>query len=124
MAVHGRGPRPSGRASDGQHFLRSDSLARELIEQIGVSRADLVVEIGAGTGALTRPLLACSRGVVAIELDDACVAHLRATVGRNRRLRVVHANALRAPLPGQSGHHAACPIWCSAAFEVSWSESV
>jgi 23S rRNA (adenine-N6)-dimethyltransferase len=99
VAEHGRTPRPSGHASDGQHFLRSATLATELIEQIGVSRHDLVVEIGAGTGALTRPLLANAGRVVAIELDEAFAAHLRASMGGDPRLRVVCANALRAPLP-------------------------
>jgi 23S rRNA (adenine-N6)-dimethyltransferase len=99
VAEHGRGPRPSGRASDGQHFLRSATLATELIEQIGISRHDLVVEIGAGTGALTRPLLAHAGRVDAIELDEACATHLRHSMGGDPRLRVVCANALRAPLP-------------------------
>jgi 23S rRNA (adenine-N6)-dimethyltransferase len=99
VGAHARAPRPSGRASDGQHFIRSARLANELVEQIGLSRRDLVVEIGAGTGSLTEPILQRARRVIAIEIDPACTRYLRERYEHDPRVDVVQANALRAPLP-------------------------
>ena len=99
MAAHGRAPRPSGRASDGQHFLKSATLVSELVAHAGVSRHDLVVEFGAGTGSLTRPLLERAGRVIAVELDPALAAFLRGDLGGDARLTVVCGNALRVPLP-------------------------
>ena len=101
MGVHGRGPRPSGRASDGQHFLRSASLATELIEQIGVSHRDLVVEIGAGTGSLTVPLVQRAGRVIAVEIDPACAAYLHERFADERRIDIVEGSALRTPFPAE-----------------------
>lgn len=99
MAAQGRAPRPSGRASDGQHFLKSDTLASELVAHTGVSRHDQVVEFGAGTGSLTRPLLEHAGRVIAVELDPALAAFLRGDLGGDPRLTVVCGNALKVPLP-------------------------
>lgn len=46
----------------------------------GVCAGDLVFDLGAGTGALTLPLIAAGAEVVAIELHPDRVAHLRAQV--------------------------------------------
>jgi 23S rRNA (adenine-N6)-dimethyltransferase len=64
-----------------------------------VSDHDLVVEFGAGTGSLTRPLLHRARRVIAIELDPALASFLRHDLGGDPRLTVVCGNALRVPLP-------------------------
>ena len=62
----------------GQHFLRDLDAARRIAEGITKHRGCTdVLEVGPGTGALTRPLL--QRGdlnVRAVELDDESVAYL------------------------------------------------
>ena len=67
-----------------------------------MSDRELVVEIGAGTGSLTRPLLRSARRVIAIELDPAFASFLQRDLGSDPRLTVVCANALRAPLPREA----------------------
>lgn len=51
-----------------QHFLRPD-VARRFVARAGVGADDLVLDLGAGTGALTFPLAAVAGRVVAIERD-------------------------------------------------------
>jgi 16S rRNA (adenine1518-N6/adenine1519-N6)-dimethyltransferase len=63
--------------SRGQNFLRSPELAQRLVEIAGIEPGDAVVEIGPGTGQLTRPLAAVARRTVALELDRGLVALLR-----------------------------------------------
>ena len=58
-----------------------------------------MVEFGAGTGRLSRPLLRRADRVIAIELDPALAAFLRDDLGGDPRLTVVCGNALKVPLP-------------------------
>ena len=67
-----------------------------------MSRHDLVVEFGAGSGSLTRPLLEHAGRVVAIELDPALASFLREDLGGDRRLTVICGNALQVPLPREA----------------------
>jgi 23S rRNA (adenine-N6)-dimethyltransferase len=96
-----RAPRPSGSRSDGQHFLKSAVLASELVEQAHVGSSDLVVEIGAGTGALTRPLAERASRVIAVERDPGLARHLRARPDLRPVVQIVEANALHVDLPDE-----------------------
>lgn len=80
-----------------QHFLRSNRLAAELVRSAGLTRDDLVLEIGAGSGRLTAELARVAGHVVAVELDARWARQLRARVADN--VTVVQANGLRVPLP-------------------------
>ncbi len=57
----------------GQNFLKSKKAITALIEAPQTSSADLVIEIGPGKGALTKPLLATGARVIAFELDPRMV---------------------------------------------------
>ncbi len=69
--------------------------------------APLVVEIGPGKGALTARLLDHAERVVAIEIDSVMLEHLAVKFLGNRRLTLVHADALDLDL-GQWGRAAIC----------------
>jgi len=53
----------------GQHFLADANITRKIVDVAGVAAEDQVVEIGAGTGTLTRALAATGAHVVAYEID-------------------------------------------------------
>ena len=93
MAVRRR----SARSARGQHFLRSSRLAAALVRDAEVTRGELVVDLGAGTGMLTRALLEAGGSVVAVERDAALAAGLRARFGGE--VAVVETDALTWPLP-------------------------
>jgi 23S rRNA (adenine-N6)-dimethyltransferase len=65
---------PSGPAR-GQHFLRPD-VARRLVARAGVGAGDLVLDLGAGTGAITFLLAPRAERVVAIERDPKLARRL------------------------------------------------
>jgi 23S rRNA (adenine-N6)-dimethyltransferase len=85
--------RPS-RSAPGQHFLRSSRLAAEIVREAGVAPGDLVVDVGAGTGALTRALADAGASVLALELDHGLAASLRRRFA-GREVRVLELDARR-----------------------------
>ena len=66
-------PRPRKRF--GQHFL-SPEWARKVVGAIAPEPGDVFIEIGPGTGALTLPLAAAVKQIVAIEIDRDLAADL------------------------------------------------
>jgi 23S rRNA (adenine-N6)-dimethyltransferase len=82
----------------GRHLLRSSRLAQAIVRDAGVAPGDLVVDVGAGSGMLTRPLLAAGARVLALEPDRVHAARLRRACPR---ARVVAADARSAGWPGE-----------------------
>ena len=54
----------------GQNFLTDKNLLAAIVSDAGVSADDVVIEVGAGMGALTRPLAASGARVISYEVDD------------------------------------------------------
>lgn len=54
----------------GQHFLADANITRKIVDLAGLSPGSRVVEIGAGTGTLTRALAETGAHVVAYEIDS------------------------------------------------------
>jgi 23S rRNA (adenine-N6)-dimethyltransferase len=69
------------------------------VAQAAIEPDDLVVEIGAGTGRLTEPLVLSARRVVAIELDPSFADALRRRFHARQNITVVEGDILRVPLP-------------------------
>jgi 23S rRNA (adenine-N6)-dimethyltransferase len=93
----------------GQNFLRPE-LADRFVESAGVTAGDLVVEIGAGSGAITAALARRGAEVLAVELDPVWADRLRRSLGRAHedRVRVVAADFLAVPLPRRPFRVVAC----------------
>jgi 16S rRNA (adenine1518-N6/adenine1519-N6)-dimethyltransferase len=77
----------------GQHFLHDPGVLKRIVEAVAPARGDVVVEIGPGAGALTRPLLERLDRLTAIEIDRDLAARLAAEFP-GERLAVVVADAL------------------------------
>ncbi|NBW26905.1 MAG: 16S rRNA (adenine(1518)-N(6)/adenine(1519)-N(6))-dimethyltransferase, partial [Methylophilaceae bacterium] len=58
----------------GQNFLKDTSIIHAIIQSINPLPDDLLIEIGPGLGALTKPLLEKTNHLLAIELDRDIVA--------------------------------------------------
>lgn len=104
----GRPPRDARSQRDlrrrqlGQNFLTDDHVATRILDLAAVVRGDLVVEFGAGRGALTRPLLDRGARVIAVELDPSWVTALRRDLGGRPDLEVVAGDALEVALPTEA----------------------
>ncbi|MGK7943862.1 MAG: 16S rRNA (adenine(1518)-N(6)/adenine(1519)-N(6))-dimethyltransferase RsmA [Microcystaceae cyanobacterium] len=53
----------------GQHWLKSDKVLNQIIEAATLEKSDRILEIGPGTGMLTRRLFPEVNSVVAVEID-------------------------------------------------------
>ena len=65
----------------GQNFLGDAAVIAAIVAAIGPAAGDTIVEIGPGTGALTRPLLNAARTLHAIEIDRDLAAALARDFG-------------------------------------------
>ncbi len=80
----------------GQNFLADASLARRIAELATSPAGGTVVELGAGLGALTGPLLERAAHVVAVERDRDLIPLLErnfVTAAAERRLSILEADA-------------------------------
>ena len=82
----------------GQHFLIRGAVLARIAAAACPEEAKLVIEIGAGKGALTEHLLDRAGRVIAIELDATLAAGLTRRFAGEPRLRVVHADILATDL--------------------------
>lgn len=94
------------RRSWGWHQL-DPAWAERLVDASGVGRGDLVLDIGAGLGALTRPLLARGARVIAVERHPDRADVLRRQL--DGRVTVVRADASDLRLPRRPFHVVANP---------------
>jgi 16S rRNA (adenine1518-N6/adenine1519-N6)-dimethyltransferase len=82
----------------GQHFLVDDNILGVAGRLAALSTEDVVLEIGAGLGVLTRYLADRVARVHAIELDRSLEPYLRDAVAGNGNVDLVFGDALALPL--------------------------
>ena len=87
--------KPFAKKSFGQNFLVDQSYIDKIIAALNPQRDEVVIEIGAGRGALTEKLIERSGKVIAVELDRDLIPLLREKFGRFENFRIIEADALK-----------------------------
>ncbi|HET6496877.1 MAG TPA: 16S rRNA (adenine(1518)-N(6)/adenine(1519)-N(6))-dimethyltransferase RsmA [Thermoleophilia bacterium] len=82
-----RPPRPRSLHRYGQNHLVDANILRAIVEQAAVRTDDVVLEVGAADGQLTRPLLARADLVHAFEIDHRYIARLERLATEHENLR-------------------------------------
>ena len=116
----------------GQHFLTRAETAERIVAAARLGPTDTVVEVGPGNGALTRPIAARVRQLLAIEIDPWRAAALEEEFAGERRVKIARGDVLERPFSewlGEAGwkgpavlvanlpYNAATPILLAAAGE-------
>ncbi len=94
------GPRRSvlpARRRWGQNFLASGETAERIVSAARLQPDDIVLEIGPGDGALTRPLAARVAALVAVEIDPLRARALAAELASDPRVRILEGDVLSRP---------------------------
>jgi 16S rRNA (adenine1518-N6/adenine1519-N6)-dimethyltransferase len=86
--------RPQHKPKLGQHFLASDSFASQIVDALGDTSQNTVLEIGPGRGILTSLLAKRARRLIAVELDRVLAAQLRLRFGMFSNVEVIEADIL------------------------------
>lgn len=63
----------------GQHFLKDENIAKKISETLTFSTYDQVLEIGPGTGVLTKYILREDKRLVVMDLDGESIIYLKHT---------------------------------------------
>lgn len=86
-------------ATHAQHFLRSPQLIAELIGHSNIRKNDLVLDIGAGSGAITAVLARRCKSVIAYESEPRAADLLTKNMARYVNVTIKRSDFLAATVP-------------------------
>ncbi len=78
----------------GQNFLHDPNALEKIVEIADLMPGDTVLEVGAGTGALTVRLAQSRARIIAVEIDERLLPILRQQLADFPQVQIVHANIL------------------------------
>ena len=82
----------------GQNFLHDPGALQKIVAAAELAPDETVLEVGAGTGTLTRVLARAAAQVIAVETDARLLPLLRAALPDTPQLRILHADILELDL--------------------------
>lgn len=97
-AAGGRGRHPPALKKFGQHFLSDEKILTAIVDALGPTPADTVVEIGPGRGSLTDILATRSGRLIAVEIDRALAKELRDRYSGRPNVEIIEGDFLEADL--------------------------
>jgi 16S rRNA (adenine1518-N6/adenine1519-N6)-dimethyltransferase len=87
----------------GQHFLTDTKILHSIVDALGPTSTDIVVEVGAGRGSLTDILVERSGRVIAVEIDRALAKQLGERYAGRSNVQVVQGDVLETDLHALAG---------------------
>ena len=82
----------------GQNFLKDDAILERIVESAQISSTDVVVEIGPGTGLLTKVLSGKAERVISLEVDSDLMPSLLKQFPLSSNVSIIHQDILKADL--------------------------
>lgn len=79
----------------GQNFLVDQRVIADIIKAANIGAGDVTIEVGAGTGVLTRPLAERAGKVIAIEIDRNLIPELQKNLGGLENVKIVNEDILK-----------------------------
>lgn len=82
-----------------QHWLKSDKALSQIVQASELQQSDRILEIGPGTGILTRQLIPQAEAVVAVEIDRDLCGKLSKKLGSFPNFLLLQGDILSLDLP-------------------------
>jgi len=79
----------------GQNFLKDENIARKIIAGLGLKSDNCILEIGSGTGILTKYLVRAAAKVVAVEIDKNLVQQLQQQFSSTGNFKLYQSDILK-----------------------------
>ncbi len=79
----------------GQNFLIDTHVLDKIIKAAGVTKDDLVLEVGPGIGTLTQYLCEAAREVIAVEIDRSLIPILKDTLSAYENITLINEDILK-----------------------------
>lgn len=80
----------------GQNFLIDDNIKRKIVESASIDEGSLIIEVGPGSGAITKHLVSFGVPVIAFEIDERLKSELESIEASN--LEVIFEDFLKVDL--------------------------
>ncbi len=77
-----------------QHFLKNEEILNEIVKQAQLKKTDVVLEVGAGDGRLTKKLTPKVKEVIAVEIDKKFEPQLKKLQKEHKNLHIIMGNVL------------------------------
>ncbi|MBE5828783.1 MAG: 16S rRNA (adenine(1518)-N(6)/adenine(1519)-N(6))-dimethyltransferase RsmA [Butyrivibrio sp.] len=100
----------SAKKKFGQNFLIDSHVLEGIVEAAGVSKDDLVLEIGPGIGSLTQYLAEAAGKVIAVEIDKTLLPVLADTLSEYDNVTVINEDILKVNLDDIVAENGGRPI--------------
>ena len=82
----------------GQNFIKDINIIKKIVKLSGVNKNNTVIEIGAGSGSLTKELASSSKKVIAYEIDESLKDILRENLKDYINIEVIYEDFLKTNL--------------------------
>ncbi|MBP3201090.1 MAG: ribosomal RNA small subunit methyltransferase A [Lachnospiraceae bacterium] len=79
----------------GQNFITDEFLLEDIADESGITKDDLILEIGPGNGALTRCLCDRAKYVVIVEIDKSLIPLLKSNLKEYNNVSIINADFLK-----------------------------
>lgn len=76
----------------GQNFLVDQNIINKIVKSIPINKDSLIIEIGSGMGAITKPIYELTKNMIAIECDQRLVDYLGKELPK---LKIINEDALK-----------------------------
>jgi 16S rRNA (adenine1518-N6/adenine1519-N6)-dimethyltransferase len=78
----------------GQNFLVDDRVVKDLVATAQIKKSDTILEVGAGTGAVTKRLAQTAGKVTAVEFDQNLIPTLNENLNGFKNIEIINADVL------------------------------
>ena len=89
----------------GQNFLIDPHVLDKIIGAAGVTKEDMVLEIGPGIGTMTQYLAEAAREVIAVEIDNNLIPILKETLAEYDNVTVINEDILKVDIKTLAEEH-------------------